>query len=772
MARGVRIALIMGGGVSLGSFSGGALGEALRLLEGFPATRSDGGGPAQPLVPKIDVVTGASAGSMTLGIMLRQLLAGRGAGQVASLMRESWVEGVGIDYRDAADADKQLLPDLSRHRDPSLLSTRPIQRLADRLLAVGAGTSPQPSPLLADPVYVSFAVANLHGVDVRAPAQLIRQPSVGSQPTPDEDAVVTTFHDDQVRFRIEAGAPGPPGIQVEPGSRAIRVRGLGDPGDPDDPWSIFRSAAIASGSFPAAFPPVPILRRRDEFGRLWPEALQQAKPPVEAFRFQYVDGGTFRNEPLREAIQLAALRDDGSDPASFERVFILIDPNVSGASAALSLDFEHPLSLGTSYDAQGDLDEHELERRRYAGLLLSVLGRVVTMIKGQSAFRDWLRAAKLNSRVDWEGELRTIVAGLGDAHAGDAAFLAPARALLERIYLDKLARGPIADADAATRAEAERRRDADLAALAAELAPGTSELALTLVLAIRNAAGLRRKRQLNLVAISPWSVPDPPIPLAGNFLANFGGFFDERWRAFDYRAGQFAAHHVLTLQIGSDVDRLIRTGAPAATARPDLAELAAPGDTGFGDVAEPVRDAFLDVAREHVENLAHALGVPNGLDDLLSRFARGRIEKALRRPSVSSRYLVVRITGAIEDEHELKRSDSGKTGEPHRRADGSRVLETIVEVQKQEDAPLPQRYRLVGPHLLRIDGTPQIRVMRDTLLSSPKERLKIRLNGGAEEWWQAAERRRLLEIAGWDGTKKTRSKRPRDLKDFGPAPAP
>jgi len=57
MPKPVRIALVMGGGVSLGSFSGGALAELVRLLRDFPAER-DG----VPLRAELDVLTGASAG--------------------------------------------------------------------------------------------------------------------------------------------------------------------------------------------------------------------------------------------------------------------------------------------------------------------------------------------------------------------------------------------------------------------------------------------------------------------------------------------------------------------------------------------------------------------------------------------------------------------------------------------------------------------------------------------------------------------------------------
>lgn len=758
MAREVRIALILGGGVSLGSFSGGALAEALRLLDRFPARRRDGRGRETPLAPRIDVVSGASAGAMTLAIVLRLLLCGRSPAAVARALRDAWVKGVGIDYGERSE--RQLLPpDLDAHADPSLFSTAPIERLARRYLALGEGTRPRPSPLLAPTVYASFALANLHGIDLRAPAQLIRQASAGAPGTArgsGDDALITTFHDDRMRFRIEAAGRPRRGIRIDPRSRAVRVRGLGSPDDPRDPWSLLRAAAIASGSFPAAFPPVAIPRREAEYGRLWPEDL--ADEELSAFRFAYVDGGTFRNEPLREAIELARLRDEGADPARFERVFLLVDPNISGSSAVRALDFESPLSLATRYGEDGvTVEAHELERRDYAGLLLGVLGRVAAMVQGQATFRDWLRVAKWNSRVEWEAGLRAILVELAGRDRS-AARLRAARELLDAIYRDKVARGPGREGGGAALAEAARRRDADLAALRRELGPGPGELALVLILALRNAAGLRRKRRLDMVAVSPWSVPDPPLPLAGNFLANFGGFFDESWRAFDYDAGRFAAHFVLTREVTPDVEALIRPRAPRPVPRPRP-----DADPRFQKVAPEVRERFLEGVRDHVERLAHAAGLPEVVDDAVSRLLQPRIESALGTPAVTARTILVRITGPIEEGHELKAGPTGARGEPVEREDGALVLETLVEAREEADRPAASRHALLGPHLVRSEGAaPEIRMVWDAWLSRERHELTLRLAGPAERWFRTARRRRLLEVAWEPGTRRVTA-RPEEL---------
>ena len=424
----VRVALIMGGGVSLGSFSGGALAEVVRLLEKFPATRPDAQGNPVPIAPKIDVVSGASAGSMTLAILVRYLLAGAKADEIATAMNACWVEGVGVDYDDPT---KQLLPDPATQDVPALLSSKPIRALATTHLSYGYGDNPPrpPSVLLGDTVYASFAVANLNGIDIRAPFQWIRQSQSGEPDEPLDsfgDGLVTTFHDDRVRFSIgltPLTTQDPPGF--DPDIQGRRIEDRNTPAG-SEPWRVFQEAAIASGAFPAAFAPVPLERRAVEYGPFWPDEL--AKEPLDRFTFTYVDGGTFRNEPMKEAIELAAIRDEGDDPSTFERVFLLIDPFISGSDARRTLDFEDPLALTTTWGEDGVVERDTLARRDYASLLTSVLSRLVSVVVGQATFRDWLRVAKVNSHVEWERELEAVLKELrgdGDAGSHDARGDAP-----------------------------------------------------------------------------------------------------------------------------------------------------------------------------------------------------------------------------------------------------------------------------------------------------------------------------------------------------------
>lgn len=111
MAKKPEVALLMGGSVSLASFNGGALAEVIRQLQ-----RNLNQGVYSTV--EIDVLYGASPSSMTLGLLLRQLMnpEGSSAEEVASRIRSSqfaaWIDQVDLRklIPDRADPDKQSIP--------------------------------------------------------------------------------------------------------------------------------------------------------------------------------------------------------------------------------------------------------------------------------------------------------------------------------------------------------------------------------------------------------------------------------------------------------------------------------------------------------------------------------------------------------------------------------------------------------------------------------------------------------------------------------------
>src|SRR5690606_17662713 len=110
--------------------------------------------------------------------------------------------------------------------------------------------------------------------------------------------------------------------------------------------------------------------------------------------------------------------------------------------------------------------------------------------------------------------------------------------------------------------------------------------------------------KLNLVAITPASTGGAPLPIAGNFLANFGGFFDEAYRAYDFAAGEHAASEVLTEAIPG-TRPLLGPEAPRA-ARP-----VAPGvDPSYRGLPATSQLRFESMVEAHARALASVVGVP------------------------------------------------------------------------------------------------------------------------------------------------------------------
>lgn len=107
-----KISLIMTGAVSLGSFEAGAITELLYALDHFTKNGRE---------YELDVITGASAGAMTAGLVANIVM--NDFTRLSNLYK-AWVEMVTID---------DLLADPPGN---SLLSRSPIERIAQTCLDV------------------------------------------------------------------------------------------------------------------------------------------------------------------------------------------------------------------------------------------------------------------------------------------------------------------------------------------------------------------------------------------------------------------------------------------------------------------------------------------------------------------------------------------------------------------------------------------------------------------------------------------------------------
>ena len=126
MGKKLKVAFAMGGGASLGAFSGGAMAEVLRQLHtNLDRSTYD--------AVEIDVLSGASAGGMTLGLLVRGLADARNDSDAAAvervrtLMRRAWVEEIDID---------RLVPRPDMSEPASLFDRGAVDAIARDLLSL------------------------------------------------------------------------------------------------------------------------------------------------------------------------------------------------------------------------------------------------------------------------------------------------------------------------------------------------------------------------------------------------------------------------------------------------------------------------------------------------------------------------------------------------------------------------------------------------------------------------------------------------------------
>lgn len=288
-----KVALVLPGAVSLGSFEAGVVDALLESLET----------PAPPPFT-IDILVGASAGAMVAA--LAGLHLSRGA------CRERLKVWTRVNM-DALTDFRQPRPDPRRwpYRDPgsyrSLLSSAYIEKLArDSLIEPVSGP---PGPGGAAEILVKMTLSRLDAI-----AEPRRYFGINSTDLSVSEAV---------SFRLKPGQPLP------------------EIGTEKRLWERIAGAALASGAFPVAFDPFPIsYSDRVASAETWESATGSAPGiaahPYRDRNYYYTDGGVLDNRPLKRTMD--AIRELNRDAPLFDPerliVFVLPRPTDQGASQA------------------------------------------------------------------------------------------------------------------------------------------------------------------------------------------------------------------------------------------------------------------------------------------------------------------------------------------------------------------------------------------------------------------------------------------------------
>lgn len=381
----------MGGGVSCGTFSGAALTEVIKQAIVYARPRKPGKNefeeePYDRVI--VDVFAGASAGTMSLGIMLRGLVEPIPltdtpfstsaeerlkaqfnnaydqlpddkkkdliyAQQLQDVQHVIWTQEINLD---TLVPSKNPKPD-----EKGLLRSEAVYDIAKKYFK----TTPTPGKkrILADRVLFGGSISNLTGINYDARRRLNIRPKEIKGDFDDaivealNSGLVSTSHRELRIFDIKfEGTFENDGLD-EPkqwcrfDSRVQKSTPQEDGYHVDNiyssqAWGQIVGTSVASGAFPFGFAPVPLTRRAHEFGNHWPEELRDQPDHI----FTYVDGGTFLNEPIREAFRLASYLDSQeADPDTFDRRVIFVDPIVSPVEGEFKVPFWEDFSEGGKF---------------------------------------------------------------------------------------------------------------------------------------------------------------------------------------------------------------------------------------------------------------------------------------------------------------------------------------------------------------------------------------------------------------------------------------
>ena len=453
MSRELRLAFAMGGGVSLGTFSGAALSEAVKLALLYGKYHENGSWQRYDSVV-VDVFSGASAGAMSLACMLRTLVhrteeqereAEENLRRILKTAYDVDFDALNLSAKDckaaiAAQAvqdmqEKVWIDEINIHR---LLGRRPdgtrrdirheggildrgaVEEITRKAIAFSDGVSLDGKILLGDRVLFGCTLANLSPTVYDAKADIGTLKKAGFAGL--TDALTSRAHRDIRIYDLNFGEVDSEATESKsryPERWCRYHEGAERKGEIGDlrlekTWGKIAATAIAAGAFPFAFSPVVLKRDKFEFGNLWPEEFGPKGQNYDEYPFTYVDGGLFNNEPIREAFRLSAVldaqrrQDSASGQMDYDRRIIFVDPLVGRQAVS----FQVPIHQ--QYDYQdpnffGALDGTDLYQRSTFDRLKSHAGTVVSALLNQARIVEGDKVYQVRKQFEIRDGIRAFV---------------------------------------------------------------------------------------------------------------------------------------------------------------------------------------------------------------------------------------------------------------------------------------------------------------------------------------------------------------------------
>lgn len=476
----LRLGFVMGGGVSLGTFSGAALSEAIKqqLVYGqYDTGIKDKDGKAIYKVydeVELDVFSGSSAGAISLAVMIRVLCSPRDNYQFLGYhsyqeMRTALEEKLTVQFADKMTDVKVNYP----QKYEQLLAAQTVQDFQEqiwakevdieRFLGVGAytkdlrsndsfmdrgiidelgkkifqfgATTTEPlasKTLLSNRVLFACTLANLSHT-LRSSKKKTANNKKNSLLKALNDSSVDRIHSELRVFdlnfgQIEAshGRYYPlKWVQCHQGA-ATQMEQQDSHGNTyqktihnladNDTWRTITATAIASGAFPFAFEPVVLNRHRHEFGADWAAELKDK----QSHAFTYIDGGIFNNEPIKDAMQLASYLDTIPTEQDFDRQLIFVDPNVTELENQFRITAHEQLTIGRSvFSGQSKVTQKPTLLK-----LASKLSHVLSALLNEAQSIEVGRVATVVAQFERRKHLRKLFRSTISAVPADAEIIA------------------------------------------------------------------------------------------------------------------------------------------------------------------------------------------------------------------------------------------------------------------------------------------------------------------------------------------------------------
>lgn len=344
-----EFALVLGGTVSAGAYTAGAIDFLVEALDCFSSARATGKAPKHNVILKL--IAGTSGGGVNAAIAARALAfrfphiveaPATGDTPTGNPFYDIWVNTLRLaGFLDTSD----IVGDL-----PSFLNGKPIDDGAQQIVTFGTDADAQARDWVAGPLRITLTVTNLRGIPYK-----MQIDSTLSQSYVD--------HADYLRFAVLY--PGQTLGVPRPDEQVLPFRGVVVPQQVD--WVDFSRAARATAAFPLGFPGRVVSRPTSHYRwRVvpYPGAGAQGtymvlRPDWQGMRsdtgdvpdlwsFLSVDGGATDNEPIQLARTALAglLNRNPRDRNLANRAVWLIDPFAGKAALGPAGKTSFPKELG------------------------------------------------------------------------------------------------------------------------------------------------------------------------------------------------------------------------------------------------------------------------------------------------------------------------------------------------------------------------------------------------------------------------------------------